>query len=121
MDFYERYEALCSVKGIAPCSHAAAEQMGTSTATLSYWTMGTKPTIDRIRAAADMLDTSADYLLGRTDNPVSIDELVDGVTPHEQELLNAYRAMSPQEQQMVCRMVGIKHPDEKQKKNKQHA
>lgn len=82
---------------------------------------GTKPTIDRIRAAADMLDTSADYLLGRTDNPVSIDELVDGVTPHEQELLNAYRAMSPQEQQMVCRMVGIKHPDEKQKKNKQHA
>lgn len=116
MDFYERYEALCSVKGIAPCSHAAAEQMGTSTATISYWKKGTKPTIDRIRAAADMLDTSADYLLGRTDNPVSIDELVDGVTPHEQELLNAYRAMSPQEQQMVCRMVGIEHPDEKQKK-----
>lgn len=41
--------------------------------------------------------------------------------PHDQALLDAYHAMSSQEQQMVCRMVGIKHPDEKQKKNKQHA
>ena len=39
--------------------------------------------------------------------------------PHDQALLDAYHAMSSQEQQMVCRMVGIKHPDEKQKKNKQ--
>lgn len=41
--------------------------------------------------------------------------------PHDQALLDAYHAMSSQEQQLVCRMVGIKHPDEKQKKNKQHA
>lgn len=41
--------------------------------------------------------------------------------PHDQALLDAYHAMSSQEQQMVCRMVGIEHPDEKQKKNKQHA
>ena len=41
--------------------------------------------------------------------------------PHDQALLDAYHAMSSQEQQMVCRMVGIKHPDEKQKRNKQHA
>lgn len=36
--------------------------------------------------------------------------------PHDQALLDAYHAMSSQEQQMVCRMVGIKHPDEKQKR-----
>ena len=63
---------------------------------------------------------------------ISVDALANGeivrigehgpsLPPHDQALLDAYHAMSSQEQQMVCRMVGIKHPDEKQKKNKQHA
>lgn len=66
---------------------------------------------------------------------ISIDALANGeivridgsgqplpvLPPHDQALLDAYHAMSSQEQQMVCRMVGIKHPDEKQKRNKQHA
>ena len=55
---------------------------------------------------------------------VRIDESgqpLPALPPHDQALLDAYHAMSSQEQQMVCRMVGIKHPDEKQKKNKQRA
>ena len=59
MTFYERYEALCRVRGIEPCSQSTAEKLGTTRSNISYWKKGTKPT---------MLQTSADYLLGRTDD-----------------------------------------------------
>ena len=55
---------------------------------------------------------------------VQIDEArrpVPALPPHEQSLLDAYRAMSPREQQLVCRMVGIAHPDDTLKKTNRHA
>lgn len=69
MDFYTRYEALCRRAGIDPCSQKTAETLGATRANISYWKKGTKPSVDRVRAAADMLHTTTDYLLGRTDNP----------------------------------------------------
>lgn len=68
MTFYERYEALCRVRGIDPCSQSTAERMGTTRSNISYWKKGTKPNVEIVRNAADMLCTSADYLLGRTDD-----------------------------------------------------
>lgn len=69
MDFYSRYDDLCRQRGIDPCSQKTAEMMNTTRANISNWKKGTKPSLDRVRDAADMLHTTADYLLGRTDDP----------------------------------------------------
>lgn len=37
MTFYERYEALCRVRGIEPCSQSTAEKLGTTRSNISYW------------------------------------------------------------------------------------
>ena len=68
MTFYERYEALCRVCGIDPCSQSTVEKLGTTRSNVSYWKKGTKPNVEIVRNAANLLQTSADYLLGRTDD-----------------------------------------------------
>lgn len=69
MDFYGRYEMMCQAQGIDPCSQKTAERLRTTRSNISYWKKGTKPNIDRVCDAADMLQVSTDYLLGRTDDP----------------------------------------------------
>lgn len=69
MDFYSRYEDLCKQQGIDPCSQKTADILNTTRANISNWKKGTKPNSERVRDAADMLHTTTDYLLGRTDNP----------------------------------------------------
>lgn len=68
MTFYERYEALCRVRGIDPCSQSTVEKLGTTRSNVSYCKKGTKPNVEIVRNAANLLQTSADYLLGRTDD-----------------------------------------------------
>lgn len=70
MDFYTRYAQICSEKGIDPCSQKAAELFGVTRATISTWNKkGTVPKGDTVKLIADALEVSADYLLGRTDDP----------------------------------------------------
>lgn len=75
MDFYQRYEELCRLRGIEPCSQKAADALGTSRSLISNWKKGVKPNPCFIRAAADMLNTTTDYLLGRTDDPEDFSNL----------------------------------------------
>ena len=69
MSFYERYEAVCRDRGIEPCAQKTAELLNTTRANISAWKKGTQPNIGRLRAVADGLRVSADYLLERTDDP----------------------------------------------------
>ena len=70
MKFYDRYSQLCIGRGIDPCSQAAADMFGISKSTISSWnTKNTFPKGDTVAAVADALGVSADYLLGRTDDP----------------------------------------------------
>lgn len=82
MDFYSRYEELCRKRGIEPCSQKAADALGTSRALISNWKKGTKPNLQFVRAAADMLHTTTDYLLGRVDDPSDLSNL-----PKEQSVV----------------------------------
>ena len=68
MAFFERYEKMCRLRGLEPCSQKAAEALNTTRANISAWKRGTKPNIERLRDAADYVKTSADYLIGRTDD-----------------------------------------------------
>lgn len=71
MTFYDRYAKVCLDRGIEPCSQKAADMFGTTRATISIWnTKGTTPKGDAVATIANVLGVSADYLLGRTDDPV---------------------------------------------------
>lgn len=70
MGFYENYEKICVKKGIEPCSQRAADMFGLTRATISTWnTKGTAPKGETVAVIATALGVSADYLLGRTDDP----------------------------------------------------
>lgn len=71
MSFFERYAATCTEHGIEPCSQKAADLFGISRSTISSWnTKNTFPKGETVAAIADALGVSADYLLGRIDNPI---------------------------------------------------
>ena len=64
---------------------------------------------------ADVFGLSTDYLLGRTDNPlttVSENTPYLEVTPFERDFLDRYRHASEGEQVSACRVLGAEHPAE---------
>jgi transcriptional regulator with XRE-family HTH domain len=70
MTFYERYANTCLEKGIDPCSQRTADLFGVSRSTISSWNKkNTNPKGETVAVIADELGVSADYLLGRTDDP----------------------------------------------------
>lgn len=70
MSFFERYLRTCERNGIEPSSQNTADLIGTNRATISQWkTKGTMPSGAMVARIADKLNTTTDYLLGRTDDP----------------------------------------------------
>ena len=70
MRFFERYEELCALRGLSPTSQGAADAMGVTKSTISSWDRkNVAPKGETVAKMADMLGTSTDYLLGRTDDP----------------------------------------------------
>lgn len=68
--FYARYAHLCTRNGYEPCSQYMADALGTTKASISIWRKrGTTPMGDTVAAAADKLNTSTDFLLGRCEDP----------------------------------------------------
>ena len=73
--FYQRYIHLCDLHGLDPCSRRAASLLGTNRATISHWrTNCSMPKGEMIARIADVFHVSADYLLGRTDDPMDYTE-----------------------------------------------
>lgn len=70
MTFYDRYVSVCTDRGLEPCSQKAADAFGVTRATISIWNKrNTAPKGETVKAIADTLGVSCDYLLGRTDDP----------------------------------------------------
>ena len=68
--FFDRYASRMALLGIDPCSQKASDMFGVTKAALSVWNIKrTTPKGDTVARIADVLDVSADYLLGRTDDP----------------------------------------------------
>ena len=75
-----------------------------------------EPNCKTLRTVADALDVTLDYLLGRTDNPLSTVQTPAGpyleVTPFEKGVVERYRRATEGEQVAACRVLGIEHPAE---------
>ena len=84
MTFFERYAKIAEQRGMDPCSQKAADLFGLTKATISVWGVkSTTPKGETVAVIADKLGVSADYLLGRTDDPTDFTKL-----PHE-AIMNA--------------------------------
>ena len=79
MTFFDRYAAIAEKYDLDPCSQKAADLFSVTRAALSTWnTKGTTPKGEIVARIADALRVSADYLLGRTDDPT---DYANGETP----------------------------------------
>lgn len=68
MRFFDRYFLLCQERGLQFSSQEMANRLGVTRAAISSWKVkGTLPSAEVIVRIANTLDTSCDYLLGRTD------------------------------------------------------
>lgn len=64
----------------------------TSIRDVSRWENGESiPSADMLVRLADALNTSTDYLLGRTDDPTPVDVRRDGLSPTEREVIASIR------------------------------
>lgn len=93
MLFWDRFYTLCKLHNTSP--NAVCANIGLSTATASHWKSGVIPKADALAAICEVLDCSADYLIGRSDKVTAGEP---ELSPLERRLLSAFRSMSYEEQ-----------------------
>lgn len=118
--FCERLKLLRSQRKLSQAQ--LAKKLNISQGSVAGWEiLKAEPGHTRLCQIADLFGVSIDYLLGRTDIPLSVvpaNTPYEEVTPFEKEILARYRKMSEAEQVMVCRMLGLVHPAESRIKAK---
>ena len=92
--FYQRYINLCEQHGVDPCSRRAAALLGTNRATISHWrTNCSMPKGEMISRIADVFHVSADYLLGRTDDPRDYTKLSQSFEKDQSQELTRFQML----------------------------
>ena len=123
MSFGDKLKKLREERGISQKMLAIRLEIAQSS--VSDWEADRKmPPVKTILRIADMFDVSLDVLFDRSQEQKTaamsiISASESHLSPHDNDLLNAYKALSASEQQMLCRMLGITHPaDERSKASK---
>lgn len=113
-----RFRELRKTKGLS--QRGLAERLNVSQTAVSQWETGRSyPDVPTMFEFADLFGVSLDYLLGRTEHPLSIipkETPYIEVTPFEKTILETYRSLSEIEQTVVCRSLGLTHPAEQRAK-----
>lgn len=68
--FWERFNTLCFENNTKP--NPVAKELGISSGIITKWKNGSLPNSDTLLKIADYFNVSVDYLLGRSDHPVSV-------------------------------------------------
>lgn len=99
--FVQNIKLFCKNKGIKPT--IACEQSGAGKNLLNHIeSRGSIPSVEKVQLLANYLGVTTSELLGETKEPTVQD---DGLTDGEQALLNLFRQLTPEQQEMVIRMV----------------
>ena len=99
--FVQNVKVLCKNKGIKPT--IACEQSGAGKNLLNHIeTRGSIPSVEKVQLLANYLGVTTSELLGEKTEPTVGD---DGLSDGEQALLNLFRQLTPEQQDMVIRMV----------------
>lgn len=100
LTFVENVKYYCKKKGEAPT--VACKNAGVGTSFISDINRGQTPSVAKVQLLADYLGVTTSELLGETKKPTVRD---DGLTDGEQALLDLFRQLTPEQQDMVIRMV----------------
>lgn len=98
--FVQNIKKLCAAKGISPT--AACKESGVGTSFIPDIKRGRVPSVDKFEKLANYLGTTVSDLLGEKKEPTVQD---DGLTEAEQALMDQFRQLTPEQQDMVIRMV----------------
>lgn len=92
MTFYERYEELCSERGMKPQTQEMLDILGVTSPTITGWKKGSSPKIEAVISLARFFGVTTDYILGLSElrNPGDI------LSEEERLLVNAYKTSNAQ-------------------------
>ena len=100
MLFVENIKKYCELKGIKPT--VACRESGVGASFVSDINRGQTPSVAKVQLLANYLGVTTSELLGEKKEPTVED---DGLTDGEQALLALFRQLTPEQQDMVIRMV----------------
>ena len=98
--FVQNIKRLCTKKGIKPTN--ACKESGVGSSFINDIERGRTPSVAKVQMLADYLGVNTSELLGETKKPTVQD---DGLTEAEQALMDLFRQLTPDQQDMVIRMV----------------
>lgn len=92
-----------------------ADKIGVSRSTLAMWeTNKSQPDLETICKIADLFDTTADYVLGRTEAPPSLDKQLEGI---DFVFSAETKDLSEEEKQDVLDYIQYKKAQKEKRKN----
>lgn len=98
--FVQNIKDYCKMKGVKPT--VACRESGVGSSFINNLERGQTPSVAKVQMLADYLGVTTSELLGETKKPTVQD---DGLTDAEQALMNLFRQLTPEQQDMVIRMV----------------
>lgn len=98
--FVQNIKRLCTKKGIKPTN--ACKESGVGSSFINDIERGRTPSVAKVQMLADYLGVTTSELLGETKKPTVQN---DGLTEAEQALMDLFRQLTPDQQDMVIRMV----------------
>lgn len=101
LEFVQNIKKYCELKGVKPTVACRESGVGTSFIN-NIEKRGSMPSVEKVQLLADYLDITTSELLGETKKPTVQD---DELTEAEQALMDLFRQLTPDQQDMVIRMV----------------
>lgn len=100
---YERIRKLCEERGITISK--LESECGFSNSTIKKWQSISTPGVDKVIAVAKYFGVSTDYILGRTEIPTLVEEVIG-----DNDIISVQRArtkMSPTDRERMMQMLKI--------------
>ena len=98
--FVQNIKNFCEMKGVKPT--VACRESGVGTSFINNVERGQTPSVAKVQMLAEYLGVTVSELLGEKKEPTAQD---DGLSDGERALMTLFRQLTPDQQEMVIRMV----------------
>ena len=98
--FVQNIKYFCNLQGIKPT--VACRESGVGSSFINNVERGQTPSVAKVQMLAEYLGVTVSELLGEKKEPTAQD---DGLSGGERALIALFRQLTPEQQEMVIRMV----------------
>lgn len=98
--FVQNIKHYCNLQGVKPT--VACRESGVGSSFINNVERGQTPSVAKVQMLADYLGVTTSELLGEKKEPTAQD---DGLSDGERALMTLFRQLTPDQQEMVIRMV----------------